>query len=141
MKVYFGSQSTGLDGAFSVEIYGSKSRETEFMERLRQLLNEKAFNPRYSIPRLCKDLGMSSSQLHRKLVAATGKSAVKIIQTVRLNYAKQLLAQQQDIPVSEVAYACGFEDSDYFSRLFARQVGVPPTGFRKLSTAILAERA
>ena len=35
-----------------------------------------------------------------------------------------------DKGVAEVAYALGFEDTYYFSRLFKKQVGVTPLAFK-----------
>ena len=36
-----------------------------------------------------------------------------------------------DLPVSEVAVACGYDDALYFSRVFRRVCGVSPTEYRK----------
>lgn len=104
--------------------------ETLFFERLQSLLLEKAFDSRYTVPRLCRDMGVSASRLHRKLVALTGQPAVRMIQNLRLNKAKHLLLHHRHLPITEVAFACGFNDPDYFSRLFARRTGVTPSGFR-----------
>lgn len=104
--------------------------ETPFLERLRSVLLEKSFDSRYTVPRLCRDMGMSASRLHRNLVALTGQSAVRMIQNLRLQKAKHLLLQQSHLPITEVAFACGFNDPDYFSRLFVRHVGTTPSGFR-----------
>lgn len=104
--------------------------ETLFFEQLQALLLEKAFDSRYTVPRLCRDIGMSASRLHRKLVALTGQPAVRMIQNLRLNKAKHLLLCQRHLPISEIAYICGFNDPDYFTRLFVRRTGVTPSRFR-----------
>ncbi len=105
--------------------------ETLFLERFQALLLEKAFDSRYTIPRLCRDLGMSASQLHRKLIILTGQPAVRTIQNLRLNKARHLLLHQRYLPITEVAFACGFHDPDYFSRAFSKRFGVSPSRFRK----------
>lgn len=104
--------------------------ETQFLERLRTLLLEKAFDSRYTVPRLCRDIGMSSSQLHRKLAVLVGHSAISIIIAVRLERAKNLLLSDLCIPVNQIAFDCGFDDPDYFSRVFSKRFGVSPTKFR-----------
>jgi AraC family transcriptional activator of pobA len=37
----------------------------------------------------------------------------------------------EDRSVSEIAYALGFENLSYFSRLFKKEVGISPNGFKK----------
>jgi AraC-like DNA-binding protein len=105
--------------------------EEEFMSRLFEVLAEKAFHAPYSVPQLCRDVGMSSSRLHRKLIALTGKPAIEMIRTVRMERAKQLLQSQSHRPISEIAFECGFNDPDYFSRVFSERFGVAPSRYRK----------
>lgn len=105
------------------------SPREEFMAKLREILQEKAFDSRYTVPKLCRDIGMSSSQLHRKLTALTGKPAVEIITVMRLEKAKALLANSSKT-IAEIAYECGFDDPDYFSRAFSKRFGTTPTKFR-----------
>lgn len=37
---------------------------------------------------------------------------------------------RQFLPVKEVAIMCGFEDADYFSKVFRRCYGITPSQFR-----------
>ncbi len=69
---------------------------------------------------------MSQPQLHRKLTALTGKNATLFIRSVRLAKGKALL-QEENMTVSEVAYAVGFTDPKYFSRVFSNEFGLPPS--------------
>jgi len=101
-----------------------------FLEHLQLLLFEKAFDAHYRVPRLCRDLGMSASRLHRKLVGLTGQSAVRMIQNTRLQKARYLLLHHRHLPIAEVAYACGYDDPDYFTRVFSRRIGIPPGRYR-----------
>jgi len=56
----------------------------------------------------------------------TGMPPHKYIQHVRMNRALDLLAVG-DMPVSEVARQCGYEDPAYFSRVFTKRMGRPPS--------------
>jgi transcriptional regulator GlxA family with amidase domain len=47
----------------------------------------------------------------------------------RIKRACQLLRQTEKT-VSEVAYACGFTDPKYFSRIFKQSIGQAPTEYR-----------
>lgn len=106
--------ATSLDGVFISQLY--------------EILAEKAFDSSYSVPKLCRDLGMSSSQVYRKLRSITGKSAIEIIVDLRLEKAREKLADARHI--AEIAYECGFEDPDYFSRAFSKRFGIPPKKWR-----------
>ena len=71
-------------------------------------------------------MGMSHSQLHRKLSALTGLSATKFIRSIRLQKAKELLHQQPALSITAIAMDCGFTDPGYFGRVFKKEFGVTP---------------
>ncbi|RVC67515.1 AraC family transcriptional regulator, partial [Mesorhizobium sp. M00.F.Ca.ET.038.03.1.1] len=48
----------------------------------------------------------------------------------RLQRAAKLLTKADFLPVKEVAVLCGFEDANYFSKVFRRFYGITPTQFR-----------
>ncbi|HRI61782.1 MAG TPA: helix-turn-helix transcriptional regulator [Saprospiraceae bacterium] len=104
--------------------------EEELMARLLKILRYKACDSGYSVPQLCRDIGMSSSQLHRKLIAHTGIPAIAVITALRLEKASQLLVANRHLLIADIAFECGFNDPDYFSRVFSRRFGIPPTKFR-----------
>ena len=83
-------------------------------------------NSAFGTEELCRALAMSQPQLHRKLTALTDKNATLFIRSIRLAKARRLLLGRT-MNVSEVAYAVGFEDPKYFSRIFAEVFGVPPS--------------
>ncbi|MFC4776572.1 helix-turn-helix domain-containing protein [Paenibacillus sp. GCM10023252] len=60
----------------------------------------------------------------------TGVSPIRYLNKIRIDHAKQLLRSTAQ-PIAEVAEACGFTDSFYFSRLFQRETGMPPREYRK----------
>lgn len=57
------------------------------------------------------------------------------INDVRLSRAIRYLAEGS-ISIEEVARRCGFEDANYFSRLFKRKYGLTPSDYRRQSTGI-----
>ncbi|MBQ8415931.1 MAG: AraC family transcriptional regulator [Clostridia bacterium] len=66
-------------------------------------------------------------QLFREV---TGRSAIDYLNRLRIDKAEQIL-EQTDVTVSEAAYCCGFEDANYFSRMFKKIKGVSPNGVRR----------
>lgn len=58
----------------------------------------------------------------------TGKTTIEYINEVRLKKSMELL-KNRNINITEIAIQCGFNDVNYFSRLFKRKYGVSPTKF------------
>jgi len=79
---------------------------------------------------IARELGVAYSTLRRRFRAVTGGSLRDWAIARRLARAKELL-RADDQPIKTVATACGFDDPYYFSRLFARRVGVSPSTFRE----------
>ena len=80
--------------------------------------------------KFCKEVGLSHSQLHRKLVALTGLSATKFIRYIRLTKAKDLLLDPE-MTITAVAFDTGFNDPGYFGRIFKKEFGVTPGEWQK----------
>jgi AraC-like DNA-binding protein len=78
---------------------------------------------------ICQLMGMSRTTLHKKMTALTGLSISRYLRALRLRKAQELLADPS-LNVAEVAYAVGFEDPKYFSRVFSEEFGVSPGHFR-----------
>ena len=109
------------------------SAEAEFVERVRAVVEQHMGNSNFGVEWLADEAGMSVRNLRRRLKAATGLSPGGYVRMMRLERAKQLLVQQAGT-VSEIAYQVGFQDPDYFSRLFKQTVGVPPSAYRTKRT-------
>lgn len=106
------------------------SQEDEFIQTLKRELEAHLDEEDFGILQLCRAVGMSRSQLHRKIKALTGRSTSLFIRSVRLQKAKTLL-ETTNLNISQVAYEVGFRDPTYFSRTFAEEFGVNPRESRK----------
>jgi AraC-like DNA-binding protein len=73
--------------------------------------------------------GLGHSQFSAQFRAAFGVSLTRYIRTQRLRRAQRLL-RSTDLPVTEVAFACGFGASSLFNTAFKRELGLSPTAFR-----------
>ena len=62
----------------------------------------------------------------------TGKTAMEYLNHMRIEKAEKML-KKTEMTVTEVAYCCGFEDANYFSRTFKRIKGVNPGSVRRPS--------
>ncbi|GAA1191198.1 hypothetical protein GCM10009654_55760 [Streptomyces hebeiensis] len=73
--------------------------------------------------------GMTPAALRTVVRRAAGRSPKDYLLSIRLGRAKELLAATE-LPVAAGARRVGYDDPAYFSRLFARRVGMPPVRFR-----------
>lgn len=60
----------------------------------------------------------------------TGKTFKEYLNNVRIDKAEEFL-MNTDVPISEIAFLCGFNDSNYFSRKFRQIKGKTPRESRK----------
>jgi len=79
--------------------------------------------------KVCKVLGLSSRNLHRKL-ADVGTSYKDILEDARKRLALQYI-EQRSLAITTIAYQLGFLDSSSFARSFKRWTGLSPSDFRK----------
>ena len=66
------------------------SSDERFVAQLREAIDSNLEDPDFKIDSLCREVGMSRSQLHRKLKAVTGKSTSDFVRSHRIRRAAQL---------------------------------------------------
>jgi signal transduction histidine kinase/DNA-binding response OmpR family regulator len=104
-----------------------KEPEDSFVLRIRRIVENHLSDPDFTVEQLCRAAFVGHSQLHRKLTALTGYSAVRFIRLVRLAKAKELLPDRK-LTIAEIAFSCGFNDPVYFTRVFKTEFGRTPSG-------------
>lgn len=123
---YRGRDFSSLPAVAETNAY---KREDSFIRKVNLLIEEQLADPEFSIDKLARDLGMSRSQLFRKIKALTGKSIMLFVRSYRLGRARQLLIST-DLSVSEIAYEVGFKTPSHFSASFLEEFGTQPGTIR-----------
>jgi signal transduction histidine kinase/ligand-binding sensor domain-containing protein/DNA-binding response OmpR family regulator len=100
-----------------------------FLNTVVEVIHKHLEDSDFNATQLAKVLAMSDSQLYRKLKAISNSSTSIFIRKVRLEKSKELL-KTTHLPVSEVAYASGFNDPNWFSKAFKEAYSMSPTDFR-----------
>ncbi|GAB3999737.1 hypothetical protein GCM10028807_50800 [Spirosoma daeguense] len=98
-----------------------------FLEQLYQLLETHLDDSSFGVEELASHANLSRMHLHRKLKSLIGLSASDFIRAYRLKRATQLLAAGE--PISQTAYAVGFESPAYFTRSFRQFYGITPSSY------------
>jgi signal transduction histidine kinase/DNA-binding response OmpR family regulator/streptogramin lyase len=116
----------------SPEAMPVSSADERFVAQLRTAIDENLDDPDFKIDSLCREVGMSRSQLHRKLKAVIGKSTSDFVRSHRIRRAANLFDGGYG-NVTEVAYAVGFKNLSYFSKSFKEVYGVQPSEYLRES--------
>ena len=74
-------------------------------------------------------LSISENYLYKLFVSKTGKSPAAFIQNLRMETAKQALANQS-LPIKMIAAHLGYPDASHFSTVFKRTWGISPRAYR-----------
>ncbi len=109
----------------------AKPIDKEFIDKVFRIIKEHLEDQSFSVTMLAGEVGMSVSQLNRKLNALINQSAGKLIRSTKLDYASQLLKSKAG-NISEIAYRVGFSDAPGFTHSFKEKFGCSPTEYLKL---------
>lgn len=104
---------------------------TKFNEILSSYFEDRK-NTDFGLPTvnyMAEKLHVSSRYLSDLLKQETGKTTLELIHLFLISEAKNLL-MQGDQNISEIAFQLGFENANYFSRLFKKEVGMTPFQFK-----------
>ena len=113
-------------GLLTVTAKKEEEPEHEFLKKIRENLEANLDQEDYGIVHICRAIGMSRTQLHRKIKALTGQSTSYYLKKIRLHKAKELL-ETTDMNVSEVAFEVGFRYAQNFSTAYMEEFGIQPS--------------
>ncbi len=106
------------------------SVEQKFLQEAAEIIEAQIEDDSFSVETLARELGMSRTQLHRKLNALTGESSSHFIRSIRLQRAADLLRQNAG-NITEIAFMVGFSSQPYFTKCFQEYYGMSPKRFQK----------
>lgn len=112
----------------------SPSLENDFLGKITGIITENISNENFGVSELANEIGMSRSNLLRKVKNSTKLSVSQFIRQVRLQHALEIL-KQTSLTVSEITYKVGFSSTSYFIKCFREYYGYSPgeVGKREVS--------
>jgi AraC family transcriptional regulator, positive regulator of tynA and feaB len=110
----------------------SKARRAALFAFARRLISLKFNSPDLRPEQIARALGISTRTLHR-VFAEHGETVMKAIMAERVDRAAKLLAapEARDRTVTDIAFACGFNDVSHFGRVFEARVSSTPSQWRR----------
>lgn len=111
-----------------VEKVEVKGYDEELMERIMKVVNENLSDSDFNVEKMCDEVGVSRTQLHRKLKEMTGVPTSEFLRNIRLNEAARLIRERK-INITQVSYMVGFANNSHFSTAFKKYFGMSPTEY------------
>ena len=115
---------------FEVKESDYTSMDEEFLKKAISCVQTHLTDIEFNSDLFQKELGTSKATLYRKLKSLTGLNSTAFIRNIRLKTACQIIDEKKNnIRVSELAYAVGFNDPKYFSACFKKEFGMQPSEY------------
>ena len=112
----------------SVTEMSSSKTDEKLFNKAYSIVEKNLNNPNYEVNDFAYEIGMSRTQLYRKIHAISGQSVKEFIRIIRLKKAAELLLTS-DSNISEIAYTIGFNSLSYFTTSFTEYFGMNPSKY------------
>jgi AraC-like DNA-binding protein len=108
-----------------------ESTETQALQRVGEVIGamENRYANDWKLDQLAQIAHMSKSNLLTVFRKATGQTPIDYLMRLRIQRAMEML-QKSDRSITEIAFAVGFNDSNYFTRQFRKVTSLPPRQYR-----------
>jgi len=112
------------------------AQDREFLVAVSEFIHANMTSQRITIDMLADHMCMSRSQLNRRMMSVAGDTPNNYVIRVKLEKAVRLL-KGTDMSVKEIAWDCGFDDANYFIRVFRANYGITPQQYRNTPTPLV----
>ena len=83
-----------------------------------------------NLEKIAEKIGLTSAYISTIFKKETGMTITNYLIQIRLEKAKEMI-RDTNMTISEIAYAVGYVDTRYFSKLFIKNVGIKPVEYRR----------
>lgn len=134
LKMYFQAlivQILRYINASSILIVNSNTRATdEALQLAIDYINDN-FKNNITLDDLAQLLHLNPSYFSKKFKAVNGLGFKEYLNNVRINHSEKLLLETS-MSITEIAFECGYDNSNYYGDAFKKINGVSPSTFRRL---------
>ncbi|TKK65340.1 response regulator [Ilyomonas limi] len=125
LQSYFYNEITFGSATFKIS-----DEYKEFLQACMRIIENHLTDDQFSIKTLATEIGMSHSNLYKKIKAVSGQSVNAFIRFIRLRKAAEVFINTEN-NVNETAAMVGFNDIKYFRSQFVKLFGVNPSEYIK----------
>ena len=131
----FLSALCGTYAQFLLHNSNPEKRITQTIRNIIEQVSARFSDPCFEITALLNQSGYAEDYIRSEFKKSTALTPIDFLTKTRVEHARKLFEiYGNNLSVSEVAEACGFEDPIYFSRRFKQFVGVSPSEYKKQIT-------
>ena len=84
-----------------------------------------------SLDDVSREVDISPYYFSKLFKEETGQNFIEYLTQIRMDCAKQLMENKAELSMKEICLACGYQDPNYFSRIFKKNTGLTPTEYRE----------
>ncbi len=114
----------------TLNMYTNSSHQNPYVKKALRIL-EKDFTTDITLSLLAEKFNISAEHFSRVFKKETGLGFSEYLSLLRLKKAESILKQNSNETVAEIAFSCGFNDSNYFCEKFKKNYGMSPLKYRK----------
>lgn len=107
-----------------------KESSLSVIEKAKSYINAH-FQKDISLDEVSREVNVSPYYFSKLFKEETGQNYIEYMTEIRIKRAKELLSQGNETSMKEICIACGYQDPNYFSRIFKKTVGLTPTEYRE----------
>lgn len=122
-------ESAEETGENTVVMAHLNEEDEAFMRRLMDFIDKNISNGNAGVEDMADATATSRSSLNRKMRQILGVTPADFLREARIKKACQML-EKGNKGVNDIAYACGFSDPKYFSKVFKTSMGLSPSEYR-----------
>lgn len=105
-----------------------QTKTDSVVEQAKQYIAEH-FNKELSLEEMAREVGISPYYLSKLFKESEGTGYIEYTTKLRMDYAKEQLGAT-DRSIKEICHDAGYQDPNYFSRIFKKWTGMTPTEYR-----------
>ena len=109
------------------------SPNEKLIKQALKIIKNNIQTPSFNLEALTNELKISKMKCYRAFKEVLNKTPSDVIINLRMQKAEYLL-KDKSLNISEISYACGFNDPKYFSRLFRKSFDCSPKEYRNTHT-------
>jgi ligand-binding sensor domain-containing protein/signal transduction histidine kinase/DNA-binding response OmpR family regulator len=114
----------------NIGVIAQNKYDEKLLNDIKKCVDDNISNEDFCVNDIIRTVGISRTMLHVKLKSMLDMSIGDYIRNIRIDRAKELLLQGDNI--SDTAYATGFADPNYFSKCFKKQTGKTPSEWKEV---------
>ncbi len=120
----------GESKEYRINSFAKQTRQKSITQQIQRYLNDH-IGENISLEQIAKDNGFSVSRLQKIFKNETGESIIDYFISIKIERAKFMISEGK-FTFTEIAGKLGYDNPNYFSRLFKKKVGITPTQYSNL---------